>query len=351
MQAPCGKGLLQRGPPLGQLRGGSPWPPSPLHLLHTVLTRLTFRQLEYCVAAGEFGSISEAANRIHVSPSSISSAITQVEAELQVPLFVRHHAQGLSVTPAGAEVLREIRGLLDQAMALYDVASSAQSQVRGPVRVGCFTTLAAMVAPELCQGFARAHPKATVTQIEDHQEGLIHKLRTAQIDVAITYDLLVAESDICFEPLAQLPPMVIVSELNPLANHRSTTLEALAQLPMVLLDLPLSREYFMSLFREAGVSPLIAARSASPDVVRSLVANDVGYSLVNVRPRNSHALDGKKIVNLHLNGNHRPMKLGLAWAREQKPRHVVEAFMHRCRSFISNEYIPGMTAPGRGETN
>src|SRR5258708_38868503 len=79
------------------------------------------------------------------------------------------------------------------------------------------------------------------------------------------------------------------------------------------------------------------------------VANDVGYSLVNVRPRNSHALDGKKIVNLHLNGNHRPMKLGLAWAREQKPRHVVEAFMHRCRSFISNEYIPGMTAPGRGE--
>jgi len=61
--------------------------------------------------------------------------------------------------------------------------------------------------------------------------------------------------------------------------------------------------------------------------------------------------DSKKIVNLHLNGNHRPMKLGLAWAREQKPRHVVEAFMHRCRSFISNEYIPGMTAPGRGEAN
>ena len=72
-----------------------------------------------------------------------------------MPLFVRHHAQGLSVTPAGAEVLREIRSLLDQAMALYDVASSAQSQVRGPVRVGCFTTLAAMVAPS-CARDSRA---------------------------------------------------------------------------------------------------------------------------------------------------------------------------------------------------
>lgn len=314
-----------------------------------VLTRLTLRQLEYCAAAGEFGSIAEAASRIHVSPSSISSAIAQVEAELQVALFVRHHAQGLSVTPAGAELLREIRSLLDQAMALYDVARSAQSEVRGPVRVGCFTTLAPMVAPELCQGFARAHPQATVTQVEDHQEGLIHRLRTAQIDVAITYDLLVAESDIAFEPLARLPPTVMVSDQHPLASQASATLHDLSRWPMVLLDLPLSREYFLSLFREAGVSPLIAARSASPDVVRSLVANDVGYSLVNVRPRNGHALDGKKIIHLHLVGSHRPMQLGLAWARTQKPRHVVEAFMQRCRGVISNAYIPGMTAPGPGE--
>lgn len=312
-----------------------------------MLTRLTFRQLEYCVAAGEYRSIAEAAERIHVSASSISSAITQVEAELEVALFVRHHAQGLSVTPVGQEVLKHIRNVLDQAMALYDVANNAQHSVRGPLRVGCFTTLAAMLAPELCQGFARAHPGVQVTQIEDHQEGLIERLRHARIDVAITYDLNLAASDIAFEPLASLPPHVIVSELDPLAYHRVTTLQALATLPMVLLDLPFSRDYFLSLFREAGTTPLIAARSASPEVVRALVANGVGYSLVNVRPRATHSLDGKKIVNVMLSGQHRPMQLGLAWARDQKLRHVVEAFMHRCRSFISNEYIPGMTAPGR----
>lgn len=312
-----------------------------------MLTRLTFRQLEYCAAAGESGSIAEAAERIHVSASSISSAINQVETELEVTLFVRHHAQGLSVTPLGQEVLRHIRQLLDQAQALYDVANNAQYSVRGPLRVGCFTTLAAMVAPELCQGFARANPGVQVFQVEDHQEGLIERLRHARIDVAITYDLNLAASDISFEALAVLPPHVIVSELHPLAYHRVTTLEELAKLPMVLLDLPFSREYFLSLFRDTGLTPLVATRSASPEVVRSLVANGVGYSLVNVRPRATHALDGKKIVNVNLSGTHRSMQLGLAWASNHKPRHVVEAFMHRCRSFISNEYIPGMTAPGR----
>lgn len=311
-----------------------------------MLTRLTFRQLEYCAAAGAFGSISEAASRIHVSPSSISAAIAQLESELRVTLFVRHHAQGLSVTPAGAEVLTEIRNLLMQASALYDIAARAQNDICGPVRVGCLTTLAAMVAPELCLGFQSAYPRARVTQVEDHQEGLIDKLRHAQIDVAITYDLLIGESDIAFEPLACLPPLAIVSELHPLAEQHTTTLQTLAQNPMVLLDLPLSRDYFMALFRDADLSPQIAARSSSPDVVRSLVANGFGYSLVNVRPRNHHSLDGKRLVNLRLSGHHRPMKLGLAWASGHKPRHVVEAFMHRCRNFISDAYIPGMAQMG-----
>jgi DNA-binding transcriptional LysR family regulator len=171
----------------------------------------------------------------------------------------------------------------------------------------------------------------------------MHRLRMAQIDVAITYDLGGADPDIAFEPLAPLPPHVIVSEDDPLANQPSTTVEELAELPMILLDLPLSREYFLSLFREAHLTPRIVARSGSPEVVRSLVANSFGYSLVNVRPRANQSLDGKRLMDVALVGKHRPMILGLAWASDQKPRRVVEAFMDRCRKFVSIDYIPGMT--------
>ncbi|WP_397474912.1 LysR family transcriptional regulator [Pusillimonas sp.] len=313
-----------------------------------MLTRLTFRQLEYCLAAGEFGSIAKAAEHIHISPSSISAAITQVENELSVTLFVRRHAQGLSLTPAGVEVLKQIRLTLDQALHLYDIAHNAQHGIRGPLRVGCFTPLAAMVAPELCQGFAEAYPGVEISQCEDHHEGLMERLHNAQIDVAITYDLSVAETGVSFEALASLPPFVIVGEANPLAKKAAVTLKELAKRPMILLDLPLSREYFLSLFHEAGVRPTVAARSSSPDVLRSLVANGVGYSLANVRPRAPHSLDGKRIINVPLKGRHRPMKLGLAWIKDQQPRRVVETFMERCRSCMADGYIPGMAAEGAG---
>lgn len=56
--------------------------------------RFTLRQLEYFVTAGESGSIAAASQKLNVSSPSISAAISQLEAELGLSLFVRQHAQG-----------------------------------------------------------------------------------------------------------------------------------------------------------------------------------------------------------------------------------------------------------------
>ena len=65
------------------------------------MLRFTLRQLEYFVAVGECGSIALASEKVNVSSPSISAAINQLEKEFGLPLFVRQHAQGLSLTLAG----------------------------------------------------------------------------------------------------------------------------------------------------------------------------------------------------------------------------------------------------------
>ena len=105
----------------------------------------------------------------------------------------------------------------------------------------------------------------------------------------------------------------------------------------------MSRQYFMSLFLAEELRPTISARSPHQEVIRSMVANDYGYTLVNVRPKNEKALDGKGVVSLKLNGDYRPMILGLAMVKlDTKPR-IVEAFEDHCRQLIKNDNIPGMT--------
>lgn len=306
--------------------------------------RFTFRQLEYFVAAGQAGSIRQAAERIAVSQPSISAAISHLERELGVQLFVRHHAQGLSPTPAGRRLLREARLLLDQAEGLHALAGEVSGQLRGRLGLGCFVTLAPMILPELVAAFTRATPGAEVDFFEADQARLVAALRRVEIDLALAYDLQLPE-DLGFEPLAALPPHILLAEGHPLAERPLLTLGELAPLPLVLLDLPLSREYFLAMFVREGLEPTIAARSAQQEVLRTMVANGLGYTIANVRPRSGLALDGRRLVRVPLAGDHPPLRLGLARAESLQPSRLAEAFAEHCRRFISDSYIPGMEAP------
>ncbi|MBR2689379.1 MAG: LysR family transcriptional regulator [Aquamicrobium sp.] len=306
--------------------------------------RFSLRQLEYFIAAGETGSITLASEMIHISQPSISTAISHLERELNVQLFIRHHAQGLSLTPVGRALLSEAKRVVGQAESLYTVAADTIGTVRGTLSLGCMVTLAPMLVPELSNGFVAAFPETTIRHVEGNQEDLLRGLRRSEVDVALTYDLQVPD-DIAFVPLVSLPPHIVVAETHPLAQQSAVTLEELAEQPLVLLDLPLSREYFLALFMAAGVVPTIAARSAYPDVVRAMVANGAGYALFNVRPRSDHSLDGRKLVSIRLAGEHRPMTIGVATLASLAKSKLIEAFQAHCEARISRAYIPGMIAP------
>jgi DNA-binding transcriptional LysR family regulator len=308
-----------------------------------MLNRISLRQMEYFVATAKHGSIASASAQIHISPPSISAAIAHIETELGVQLFVRHPSKGLALTVIGTEVMTECEDILERASRLHEIASVSGDTIQGVLRVGCFQSLAAMIAPEVIFGFSRAFEKVELHMVEGDQQELIGKLHTLEIDVALTYDLELG-AEISFETLAHLPPHVLVSELHPLAEQIAVTLDELAPQPFVLLDLPSSREYFLSLFAQAGLEPNVVARSRSEDVVRSMAANGIGYALFNVRPKSTQSLDGKRLVRLRLAGGHRPMLLGMATYKPMKPSRLTQVFMQRCRSYISDQYIPGMSA-------
>ncbi|MGB0659853.1 MAG: LysR family transcriptional regulator [Mangrovicoccus sp.] len=306
--------------------------------------RYTLRQIEYFIATAELGSITLASERINISQPSISTAISQLETELGAQLFLRRHAQGLSLTPVGRELLAEAKQLIDQAQGLYQTASEATDTVRGTLAVGCLVTLAPMVLPEITHSFSTVYSGVRVQPDVADQGTLLHKLERAELDIALSYDLEVPD-EFEFVPLAELPPHVVVGETDPLAAQKAVTLEELVEENLILLDLPLSREYFMGIFARAGLTPRVSARLQQQDVIRTMVANRFGYTIANIRPRSSAALDGRQLVRLRLAGEHRPMRLGLLRVARQKPTRLVSTFMEHCTNLISNSYIPGMEAP------
>jgi DNA-binding transcriptional LysR family regulator len=304
--------------------------------------RITLRQLEYFVAAGEEGSIIGAAERISISPPSISMAVSSLEREFGVQLFVRHHAQGLSLTFAGRALLEQSKQLLAQAERLSSAAFDLSDQVRGRLAVGCLVTLAPMILPELIHSFMRDHPMIEIHPFEGDQGQLLQALRRAELDILITYDLQL-QPQMRFRPLVSLPPHVLLGENHPLAGRPSLTLGDLEDEDFLLLDLPISSDYFLSLFQAARIEPRILYRSTSLEVVRTMVANDQGYSLANALPRSDLALDGRRVVRLPLAGAYRPMTIGLASLADVHKSKLFSTFESHCCAMINADHIPGMS--------
>ena len=296
--------------------------------------RVTLRQLEYFVAAGEAGSIKLASETINISQPSISTAISDLEQTLGVQLFIRHHAQGVALTTEGRRLMTEARSLVQQAAGLHQIANELTTEIRGPLTVGALVTIAPVVLPTLVRSFQAMHPKAVITPAEVHQEALRDRLRQGEIDVAITYDLDLP-ADIGFEPIVALPPYAYVAEGHRLAKRAKVKLEDLADDGLVLLDLPLTREYFLSHFISAGLTPRIAFRSAYPEVVRGMVANGLGYGLANMPLGTDRAIDGKRYRVLELSGAYRPMTLGLARRGDAQSRKIVQAFAGHAKAELA----------------
>jgi DNA-binding transcriptional LysR family regulator len=290
--------------------------------------------LEYFVAVGEAGSIAKAAEQVNVSPPSISASIAQLEAEFGIQLFVRRHSHGLSLTAGGRVFLKEAARLLSDADALHGVASDISSVVRGPLAIGCLLTFAQIVLPSLRHKFETAYPDVRIRQFEFNQGRLFDMLHQGEIDLALTYDLELSQ-DVDFEPLLQLPAYVMLPFNHPLSGKKSVAPEELVQEPMVLLDLPFSREYFLSAFDQKGLRPRIAERTGDIAVMRSMVANGFGYGIANMRPLNNLSPDGKPLSFVALEGL-RPLSMGVALPHAQHRTQTVSAFIEHCRCFVAD---------------
>ncbi|MBB3884830.1 LysR family transcriptional regulator [Acetobacter oeni] len=297
--------------------------------------RVTLRQLEYFVAVGESGSVAGAAEKLNVSSPSISSAIGQLEFSFGIQLFIRRHAHGLSLTQGGMRFLDGAREILARVRLLSEVSNEITGSVRGPLNVGCLLTFAQIILPRLRRGFVDAYPEVVFHQFEHDQQGLFDALRGAKTDIALTYDLNIP-SDLDFIPIVDLPPFVLVGEAHPLADRKSVSVPDLADYPMVLLDLPMSSNYFLSLFSDHNVTPVIAERTRDIAVMKSLVANGFGYSLANVRPLSDLAPDGSKLKFISLAGNLRALRLGLLMSEAAKNSLTIRTFVEYAEKNIAH---------------
>ena len=110
----------------------------------------TLRQLKYFVTTVECGSVAEASRKLYIAQPSISTAIKGLEESFGLQLFIRHHAQGVSLTPGGARFYKKAQELMRMAREFEQNALADNDVVAGQVTVAVLG--AAAVLPHIKSG-------------------------------------------------------------------------------------------------------------------------------------------------------------------------------------------------------
>ena len=310
------------------------------------MTHFTLRQLRYFVAVVEEDSIVEAARQLHISQPSISVAIKNLEESFEQKLFVRHHAQGVSLTASGRRLYEKAKELLRLSHELEQNARAESEMVSGTVAIGCFESAAPLYLPKLVAGFKRLYPEITIQLHDGEQHELMHGVHRGRFDLVFLYDLELGDSITKEKLNAPHKPYALLPIAHPLARKKAVTLKELSREPMILLDVVPSRNYFIDIFREKGYHPTVAYSSPSIEMVRCMVGQGLGFSVLVTRPTTDITYDGKRLAQVNIHDDMPASTFIMAYLRNNEPTKATRLFMDYCRSVDLSPLAPEQVAAG-----
>jgi DNA-binding transcriptional LysR family regulator len=257
--------------------------------------RISLRQLDYFVAAAEIGTMTAAAGRLCVSQSAVSVGIAELERQLKVQLVLRSKAKGVALTEAGRQLLPDARALLASSDELQASMRETGRTLAGRLVIGCLSTIAPFLLPRLLGDFQAAYPDVVLDFVEGSLIELQQLMLEGQCELAMLYDMDI-QPGIEYGLLCETRPHVLLPPGHPLAGEEAVRLADLAGLDMIVFDVPPSFHYFSEMLAAAGVEPTIRHRTVSFEMVRSLVARGVGYSLLIQHPAVDISYEGRRLA-------------------------------------------------------
>ncbi|HVU05528.1 MAG TPA: LysR substrate-binding domain-containing protein [Polyangiaceae bacterium] len=193
--------------------------------------RYTLRQLEVFLAVARGESVSRAGKELHLSQSAVSSALADLERQLDVSLFDRV-GKKLRLSDTG-------RALRARALRVYDEARELDqafgSSAADALRIGATLTVGNHVVPPLIARYLGEDPSRRATLHVENTEAIAAKVRNLEIDVGLV-EGEVAHADLDITAFRDDELVVFASPSHPLAKRRSLGDDELRSAPWVLRE-------------------------------------------------------------------------------------------------------------------
>ncbi|UVJ45876.1 LysR substrate-binding domain-containing protein [Pseudomonas sp. LS1212] len=146
---------------------------------------MRLRHIEIFQAIRQTGSVSGAAQLLHVSQPAVTKVLQHAEQQLGFPLFSRVRGK-LQATPEALELEREVDKVTESLQGVRRLAQSLRREPGHSLRIGATPALALALLPPAINEWIRRYPDIVCELSSAHSRELVQNLLMREIDVALT---------------------------------------------------------------------------------------------------------------------------------------------------------------------
>ncbi|ASU40103.1 LysR family transcriptional regulator [Herbaspirillum sp. meg3] len=240
---------------------------------------MDIRALRYFSETVRLNSFSRAADALHVTQSTVSKMVRQLEDEMDAPLLIRS-GRSLQLTDTGRIVYEQAQQILANVERLNTEVHNTRNLRQGHLEIGIPPMVNILCTPVL-KAFRERHPDIAITLVEDTGPRIEQRVAAGTLEIGMTVLPIAPELELNALPVARYPVWA-VAQTGHFQKQRSTLpCKSLKDMPLLLLnnEFGLTRT-LRSMFRESGIEPDIAAQSGQWDWLVGMALAGMGVALL-----------------------------------------------------------------------
>lgn len=243
---------------------------------------MDLRHIRTFVTVAELGTVSKAAERLHVAQPALSRQIVNLEDELGVKLFDRV-GRRLLLTSEGEQLLGDCRGLLNYARAVGEQAQALRHGDFGVLRVATSPHLIEGIFPDFLRHYAARYPNVQVRLIEATRTDAFAMLERGEIHFAQTIVRAADPDEQRFStyPLAPMEMLAACQAKLKLGSDGTVDIARLASYPLLQATLDFGmRRNFDAVCRLAGFTPNTVLECRAPHGLLAMAEAGHGVAII-----------------------------------------------------------------------
>ncbi|MEB8343459.1 LysR family transcriptional regulator [Streptomyces endophyticus] len=241
---------------------------------------LNLERLRVLDALARHGSVSGAAEGLHVTTSAVSQQMAKLEREAGQQLLAKH-GRGVRLTDAGRLLAEHAARILSQVELAQSDLEAQRGQVAGELRLSAFPTAARGLFPGALAALRAEHPQLRVRSQELEPERAVSGVIRGDLDLAVVLDWynkpMPMPEGLVKASILDDPADVAMPAGHPLAGREEVGLEDFADDEWITWGQgEFCHEWLMFTLRAKGVEPQIGHRAAETHTQLGLVAAGLG---------------------------------------------------------------------------